>query len=250
MIFKGWNRICVRSVFMATSPNPMWKCLQVCRWVWISPRRYNLTRYWTLSHRLCSSDRIQQVSSWWGVLPLNNYSSDLCFSPASCKNTSLCKSRWGSSEWLDKYNFATLLMCTHTDECTQLPRLRFYCVLGRLASGLSSGPGAGGSREGRSGWLHLPGDLLQGPRCGRARFSCLSSKAQPRGGREGGREGGRGEDAALPLLFSRVPSSVCGSAVLLRVGTQLLHTSLFTCFSSSRPSHMQNIHTTGNRYVL
>lgn len=141
-------------------------------------------------------------------------------------------------------------MCTHTDECTQLPRLRFYCVLGRLASGLSSGPGAGGSREGRSGWLHLPGDLLQGPRCGRARFSCLSSKAQPRGGREGGREGGRGEDAALPLLFSRVPSSVCGSAVLLRVGTQLLHTSLFTCFSSSRPSHMQNIHTTGNRYVL
>uniref|UniRef100_A0A3B3XLV2 Secreted protein n=1 Tax=Poecilia mexicana TaxID=48701 RepID=A0A3B3XLV2_9TELE len=37
-----------------------------------------------------------------------------------------------------------------------------YCVPGRLASGLSSGPGASGSKWGKGGWLHLLGDLLQG----------------------------------------------------------------------------------------
>lgn len=72
------------------------------------------------------------------------------------------------------------LICTHIDIRAQrrLPLLLLYCVPGRLASGLSSGPEASGSRQGGGGWLHLPGDLLQGPHCGLAHFSCLSSKAR------------------------------------------------------------------------
>lgn len=46
-----------------------------------------------------------------------------------------------------------------------LPLLLLHCAPGRLASGLSAGPEASGSRHaqgGGCGWLHLPGDLLQG----------------------------------------------------------------------------------------
>lgn len=111
-----------------------------------------------------------------------------------------------SLEGLDGCRFMFFpFICTHTDIHAQhcLPLLLLYCVPGRLASGLSSGPGAGGSRQGEGGWLHLLGDLLQGPRSGLARFSCLSSKAQPCGERQR-------EDSisavALPLLVSHVPS--------------------------------------------
>lgn len=41
-------------------------------------------------------------------------------------------------------------------------------------------------KKGEGEWLHLLGDLLQGPHCGLAWFSCLSSKAQPSRGRERG----------------------------------------------------------------
>lgn len=53
---------------------------------------------------------------------------------------------------LDAYHFVVFLslICTHTDICTQrwLSLLLLYCVPGRLASGLSSGPEASGSRQG------------------------------------------------------------------------------------------------------
>lgn len=52
------------SSFIMVNLNPMWGCLQVCRWAWIAPRRCNLTRYSTISHRLCSttwSDGIQHA---------------------------------------------------------------------------------------------------------------------------------------------------------------------------------------------
>lgn len=79
---------------------------------------------------------------------------------------------------------------------------------------------------GEGEWLHLLGDLLQGPHCGLARFSCLSSKARPLGGKK------RAEKMVrrLPLLFSHVPSvSVRCLGVTEHVNTELLLTSLFTC---------------------
>lgn len=111
-----------------------------------------------------------------------------------------------SLEGLDGCRFMFFpFICTHTDIHAQhcLPLLLLYCVPGRLASGLSLGPGAGGSRQGEGGWLHLLGDLLQGPRSGLAQFSCLSSKAQPCGEKQ--REDSTSA-VALPLLVSHVPS--------------------------------------------
>lgn len=79
-----------------------------------------------------------------------------------------------------------VLLCSSLDLYTHVPArcwLSLYCVPGWLASGLSSGPGAYGSRQGGgrvtasawgppSGAPLRPGSVL-----------CLSSKTQPCGGR-------------------------------------------------------------------
>lgn len=126
-------------------------------------------------------------------LPESNEKPSLFIDPVNiklfkCATATLILDHYLSLEGLDEYRFVMFfpLICTHTDIHAQhcLPLLLLYCVPGRLASGLSSGPGAGGSRQGEGGWLHLLGDLLRGPRSGLARFSCLSSKAQPCGGRQ------------------------------------------------------------------
>lgn len=135
-------------------------------------------------------------------------------------------------------------MCTHADKRTQLPLLRFYCVLGRLASGLSSGPGAGGSRGG----VERVAASARGPPSGAPLWpgSVFMSVFKST---EAERET-EGKTRRCHCYFPVCRQFVCGPAELLRVGTELLHTSMFPCFSPSRPSDMQNIHRTGNRYVL
>lgn len=77
------------------------------------------------------------------------------------------------------------LICTHTDvlAASASSLLCSWSIsLGAVFRAWGQWEQTRGEEGG--GWLHLPGDLLQGPHCGLARFSCLSSKAQPRGGRE------------------------------------------------------------------
>lgn len=127
------------------------------------------------------------------------------------------------SEPLDKYHFAAFfpLICTHTPVLsTGCFFFSLHCVPGRLASGLSSGPGASGSRQGEGGWLHLLGDLLEGPHCGLAQFSCLSSKDQPCGRREKKRQ--YIHSGAAIVIFPCALHQHIVSWVMEHVNTELL----------------------------
>lgn len=103
--------------------------------------------------------------------------------------------------------------------CLFLP---LYCVPGRLASGLSSGPEASGSRRvgGEAGGCMCQGTSFRGPTVAWLSFHvCLQKHSSSEGGR-------KRKMAALPLLFSHV-SSASRPGWWERVNIKLLITSLF-----------------------
>lgn len=130
---------------MATNLNPVWGCLQVCRWAWITPRRYNLTRYSTISHQLCSTTWSAGIQH--DINSHNNVCTCKHKSLKVCKRQSLSGLRLVFRAWWISFCCVPLLdLYTHRHMHSALAA--FYCVPGRLASGLSSGPEASGSRQG------------------------------------------------------------------------------------------------------
>lgn len=113
------------------------------------------------------------------------------------------------SDSLDAHAFCFL---HHT--CTRSPLL-LHCVPGRLASGLSSGPGASGIRRGgglaESAWGPPPG----GPHCGLAWFSCLSSKAQRKG--DGELKVGGGVGGQFAISGAGIAVFPCALSLYIRV---------------------------------
>lgn len=127
-----------------------------------------------------------------------------------------------------------LLMCAHADMHAErwLPLLLLYCVPGRLASGLSSGLGAGGNRRGEG----RVAASARGPASGAplwpgSVFMSVFKSTAP-WGRERERE--REDIVIFPCALSQCPVS---GSVTECVNTKLLFTSLFTWFSLS----MQNV---------